>query len=692
MAIALGGCLRAPPVEYGITEDTGGHITYVLGAMQALADAPGVDHAEIVTRLIDDPQLGPDYARAHEEVAPRLSITRIDSGNRDYLSKEALARDLEAFKRAFLADLAARESLPDIIHAHFSDAAEVALAAREAFGIPFIYTAHSLLADKVQGERCAQQQARFDAEDRAIASADAIIASSRDECERQLPAYPSIRQGRVHRVIPGVEAVAGGEAEMAGARALIAPFLRDADKPLVLAVARPVHKKNLAGLVEAFGRDPQLRKRANLAIMPGLRKSIRSGEAEQREVMADIVDAIDRHDLHGHVAWPRRHTQRDIAGLYALARTSGGVFVNPALIEPYGLTLVEAAAYGVPVVATQHGGPVDIVAELQHGLLADPRDPAAIAGGITRLLDDKELWRECSAHGVRRAAAMDWAGYARDFLAIAREAIAPPVRVHAPARLVLSDIDNTLTGCAAGAKRLRAWLDTQRDTAFGIATGRSFHEAMRILRRWHFPTPDLLVTDVGSAIWWHGPDGLERDEDYAAYIGHGWDGDAVERALRPIPGLTPQRGVDQSAFKRSWFTASPSVARAAQTALEQAGIAAKCVFSHSNMFDVLPPRAGKAGAMRHVAARLGLPLSQVIAIGDSGNDEDMLRECPNAVLVGNHAGELAGLAARQNVYVAKAHHAGGALEGILQVIGRLDHPPARPALMRRRDATLRDAA
>jgi sucrose-phosphate synthase len=37
-----------------------------------------------------------------------------------------------------------------------------------------------------------------------------------------------------------------------------------------------------------------------------------------------------------------------------------GVFINPALVEPFGLTLIEAAAHGLPMVATKNGGPVDI--------------------------------------------------------------------------------------------------------------------------------------------------------------------------------------------------------------------------------------------------------------------------------------------------------------------------------------------
>ena len=58
MHISLGGCLSAPPVKYGMTEDTGGHIAYVLGAAMAQAKLPEVEEVTIVTRLFDAPELG----------------------------------------------------------------------------------------------------------------------------------------------------------------------------------------------------------------------------------------------------------------------------------------------------------------------------------------------------------------------------------------------------------------------------------------------------------------------------------------------------------------------------------------------------------------------------------------------------------------------------------------------------------
>ncbi len=63
-------------------------------------------------------------------------------------------------------------------------------------------------------------------------------------------------------------------------------------------------------------------------------------------------------------------------------RAPAGVFVNPALTEPFGLTLLEAAATGLPLVATENGGPVDIIGNCGNGLLVDPLDRQAIAAAL----------------------------------------------------------------------------------------------------------------------------------------------------------------------------------------------------------------------------------------------------------------------------------------------------------------------
>ena len=684
ISLALGGCLKGEPVRYGITEDTGGHIGYVLGEMSALAQSDAVSQAEIVTRLFDAPHLGREHAMASELLGPKLFITRVDSGNRAYLAKEALAADRADFTRALLAELRGRRRLPDLIHAHFADAADIARRIRDELGIPFIYTAHSLGIDKRQamGTASIELERRIAEEGRAIGAADAIIASSRDECERQLPCYPGARIGRIHRLRPGIALTPASADAIASARALVRPFLRHPERPCILAIARPVAKKNLAGLVEAFARHADLRDRTNLVLIAGLRHSLAEGEEEQRQVLFDLIERIDRHALHGQVAYPPRHTQEEVRGLYALARDSGGVFVNPALTEPYGLTLIEAAAHGLPVVATRNGGPTDIIAELGHGRLVDPLDTDAIGAAIAGLVFDRGAWQQAAANARARIPAMSWTRYANGFVSLAREIVN---RRHAPAavmqraaatRLLASDVDGTLTGCHAGVRAFTRWRERSPQLAFCAATGRSITEARRVMREWRLPNPDIWITSVGSEIYLpgdgdpgHGEPGqgeLALDTDFAEHIEQGWERARVAAALGAIDGLVAQPDVEQRRWKLSFFASDAALADTVRHRLAAAGLAARVIFSHSRLLDVLPARAGKGAAVQHVARRLGIAPDMVFAAGDSGNDRDMLETCGGGIMVGNHADEIADLAGRAHIRLARRHHGLGVVEGLLR--------------------------
>ena len=85
---------------------------------------------------------------------------------------------------------------------------------------------------------------------------------------------------------------------------------------------------------------------------------------------------------------------------YAVAASTRGAFVNIALQEPFGLVLIEAAAQGVPTVATRYGGPVEIHATLKNGLLVEPTDASAVADALVTLLTDRNLWYARAARGA----------------------------------------------------------------------------------------------------------------------------------------------------------------------------------------------------------------------------------------------------------------------------------------------------
>ncbi len=172
----------------------------------AAAQANNIDthQVSIVTRLFEEPGLSLEHARATERLSPKLTIDRIATANRRYLEKEALADDLASFTEAFCVHLARLPRLPDVIHAHFSDAAAVAAEARRRFAIPFVYTPHALGIDKRRHHGPSPAlDGRIAAERTAIATADALIVSTTDEAERQVQAYGVPAGGHVHRIAPG---------------------------------------------------------------------------------------------------------------------------------------------------------------------------------------------------------------------------------------------------------------------------------------------------------------------------------------------------------------------------------------------------------------------------------------------------------------------------------------------------------
>lgn len=67
------------------------------------------------------------------------------------------------------------------------------------------------------------------------------------------------------------------------------------------------------------------------------------------------------------------------------------VFCLPSLHEPFGIVLLEAFAYKVPVISTNSEGPVEIIEQNKNGILVDKDNPSAIADGLEKLLHDKNL-------------------------------------------------------------------------------------------------------------------------------------------------------------------------------------------------------------------------------------------------------------------------------------------------------------
>lgn len=197
----------------------------------------------------------------------------------------------------------------------------------------------------------------------------------------------------------------------------IARFLRNPLKPAVLAMSRPDPKKNITTLVKAFGENPMLRELSNLVLIMGNRDDIDSMAGGSQKVLVEVLKLIDLYDLHGSVAYPKHHDQSEISDIYSFATATHGVFTNIALQEPFGLTVIEAAAHGAPTVATCNGGPVDIMATLHHGVTVEPTDSKAVAAALLNILTNPTVWSEMSINGVKNIMAYSWPSHVKRYVA-----------------------------------------------------------------------------------------------------------------------------------------------------------------------------------------------------------------------------------------------------------------------------------
>jgi sucrose-phosphate synthase len=118
-------------------------------------------------------------------------------------------------------------------------------------------------------------------------------------------------------------------------------FFTNPHKPMILALARPDPKKNITTLLKAFGECAPLRELANLTLIMGNRDDIDQMSGSNGMVLTTALKLIDKYDLYGQVAYPKHHKQFDVPEIYRLAAKTKGVFINPALVEPFGLTLIE---------------------------------------------------------------------------------------------------------------------------------------------------------------------------------------------------------------------------------------------------------------------------------------------------------------------------------------------------------------
>lgn len=158
-------------------------------------------------------------------------------------------------------------------------------------------------------------------------------------------------------------------------------------KRLIVAAARLEPEKDLMTLVEAMDRVRTTCPRAVCVI---------AGDGSEHQRLQARIRELGLNECVRLVGF-----RKDVLGLIDAA----DLFVLPSLAEPFGLVLLEAMALGKAVVATAAGGPLEIVAAGETGLLVAPADPAKLAEAMVELVEDEERRRRLGSAGRERFAA-----------------------------------------------------------------------------------------------------------------------------------------------------------------------------------------------------------------------------------------------------------------------------------------------
>ncbi len=184
--------------------------------------------------------------------------------------------------------------------------------------------------------------------------------------------------------------------------------LANPDLPPIFSIARLDRIKNLTGLIEAYGRSERLRRLANVVIIASSLNPEDSKDAEEAAEIRRMHELVREYDLESHVRWIGVFLGKEETGeAYRIMADRRGIFVQPALFEAFGLTILEAMHSGLPVFATKFGGPQEIIESGRSGFLINPTDQGPMADAIADFIElcgrEPEYWQRFSRMARERA-------------------------------------------------------------------------------------------------------------------------------------------------------------------------------------------------------------------------------------------------------------------------------------------------
>lgn len=394
--------MHTSPLAQPGTGDGGGMNVYVRELCAALARS-GVE-CEVFTRTesVDAPSV--------VDIEPGLRVHHVPAGPRGPVAKESLPELVPAWTRGVGSRLAALEAAGrpvDAIHANYWLSGLAGHVLKHQLELPLLVTFHTLdrvKADASPEEISFQEPARrAAAESQIVGCADAVVASCSVEAEQLVELYGADPE-RIVIVAPGVDHAFFSPGDRFQARR--ATGLEVAG-PIVVFAGRIQPLKGPTVAVESLALVRQrggLLADARLVLIGG--PSGPHGDAE----MGEVRRRVRAYGLERAVRLLPPQTHERLSTFYR----ASDVCVVPSHSESFGLVALEAAACGIPVVASAVGGLTTLVDHGRTGYLVEGREPADYAAPLARLLGSPDYSARMGEAAAERAGAYTWKAAAGD--------------------------------------------------------------------------------------------------------------------------------------------------------------------------------------------------------------------------------------------------------------------------------------
>ena len=149
-------------------------------------------------------------------------------------------------------------------------------------------------------------------------------------------------------------------------------------------------------------------------------------DQEERNEIERMHQLMETYSLDGQVRWLGKHIDKHLSGeIYRVIADNHGAFVQPALFEAFGLTVIEAMSSGLPAFVTCFGGPREIIIDGVSGFHIDPNHGNRAAEKMCKFFEqaskDEFYWKTLSDQALKRVNDnYTWSNYASRLMTLSR--------------------------------------------------------------------------------------------------------------------------------------------------------------------------------------------------------------------------------------------------------------------------------